>query len=280
MSDDFSDIVKRVLASRVGNRCSNPECRALTSGPQDDPGKAINLGVAAHVTAASPGGPRYDPALVSEERSSPLNGVWLCQNCAKLIDNDASRFSVDLLKKWKSVAEAEAKDVLGKTATQSNEGLPDLLPGSRVRIVPIVPRKHEQSEFMLEKVADECLSVKKLDSGRQVLIPKSFVEKIHRFGDSKPALMQLNGRLQWISAKRNFECVPGLPPTGQAGLYGIGKNVDSRYPMRLGISGAFARIDRLPEVLSRGWHVYYDEDGMYLILPDLGANQVFVCSWV
>ena len=104
MSDDFSEAVKRVLASRVGNQCSNPECRALTSGPQEDPAKAVNVGVAAHITAASPGGPRYDPELLPEERSGPGNGIWLCQNHAKLIDNDAARYTVDVLKKCKEDA--------------------------------------------------------------------------------------------------------------------------------------------------------------------------------
>jgi hypothetical protein len=37
MNDGFSDQVKKALAARVGHRCSNPECRAATSGPQDDP---------------------------------------------------------------------------------------------------------------------------------------------------------------------------------------------------------------------------------------------------
>ena len=102
MADDFSEPVKRVLATRVGNLCSNPECRALTSGPQENPAKALNIGVAAHMTAASTGGPRYDPQLLPEERSNPSNGVWLCQNCAKLVDNDPTRFTVDLLQKWKT----------------------------------------------------------------------------------------------------------------------------------------------------------------------------------
>jgi hypothetical protein len=81
MGDDFSERVKRALGSRVGNLCSNPECRALTSGPQEDPAKALNIGVAAHITAASPGGQRYDSDLLPDERSGPSNGIWLCQNC-------------------------------------------------------------------------------------------------------------------------------------------------------------------------------------------------------
>jgi hypothetical protein len=115
MSDDFSDVVKRALAGRVGYLCSNPECRALTSGPQQDPAKAVNLGVAAHITAASPGGPRYDTSLLSEQRSGHENGIWLCQNCAKLIDNDLARHTVEVLKKWRADAEGEAKRRVGKT---------------------------------------------------------------------------------------------------------------------------------------------------------------------
>jgi hypothetical protein len=116
MGDDFSEPVKRNLALRTGGLCSSPECRALTSGPQDDPAKAVNVGVAAHITAASPGGPRYDTNLAAEERSLSSNGIWLCQTHAKLIDNDVTRFSVEVLKKWKADAEAEAKARVGKTA--------------------------------------------------------------------------------------------------------------------------------------------------------------------
>lgn len=108
MRDDFDEKTKQVLARRVGYRCSNPNCRKLTSGPQSDPAKAINIGVAAHITAASPGGPRFDANLSSTERKSPENGIWLCQNCGKMIDSDDKRFSVALLKEWKKLSEQAA----------------------------------------------------------------------------------------------------------------------------------------------------------------------------
>lgn len=121
MADDFSEIVKRILASRVGTICSNPECRVPTSGPQDDPSKAVNIGVAAHITASSLGGPRYAPSLSPAERSAAENGIWLCQNCAKLVDNDIARFTVDVLNGWKSVAESEARNRLGKMPSIGSE---------------------------------------------------------------------------------------------------------------------------------------------------------------
>ena len=61
MRDDFDEKTKEILARRAGFRCSNPKCRKLTTGPQANPARTINIGVAAHIAAASPGGKRYDP---------------------------------------------------------------------------------------------------------------------------------------------------------------------------------------------------------------------------
>jgi hypothetical protein len=75
----------------------------------------IDVGVAAHITAAAPGGPRFDPNLSDKERASATNGIWLCQNCAKLVDSDVARFSALALRGWKLGAEWDAKQRIGKT---------------------------------------------------------------------------------------------------------------------------------------------------------------------
>src|SRR5439155_20268589 len=86
--DEFSREVREALAARVGLRCSNPECQQLTSGPAADPARAINIGVAAHITSASPGGPRFDAALTTDQRVAIENAIWLCQTCGALADRD------------------------------------------------------------------------------------------------------------------------------------------------------------------------------------------------
>lgn len=68
----------------------------------------MNVGVAAHITAAAAGGPRYDPTLSREERTSANNGIWLCQFCGTLVDSDAERYPVDVLRRWKSDTENSA----------------------------------------------------------------------------------------------------------------------------------------------------------------------------
>jgi hypothetical protein len=112
--DDFTDEVKRTVAARVGSVCSNPRCGAPTSGPRDDAAKSLNVGVAAHITSASPGGPRHNAYLSPEQRRAPDNAMWLCQTCAKLVDNDASQFPETVLRAWKTLAEHEAFSYIGK----------------------------------------------------------------------------------------------------------------------------------------------------------------------
>ena len=110
--DDFTAPTKKRLAGRAGHRCSNPDCQAPTIGPQPGGNGVINLGEAAHITAAAPGGPRYDDSLSPEQRRDDANGIWLCANHAKAVDSDPKQFTIDLLKSWKSTAEKCAFDEL------------------------------------------------------------------------------------------------------------------------------------------------------------------------
>lgn len=107
--DDFLKPVRELLARRVGYRCSNPNCRVLTAGPGDNEKGTVDIGVAAHITAAAKGGKRFDPNLTNEERRSAENGIWLCQIHAKLVDDAPERFTVELLREWKRISEQAAR---------------------------------------------------------------------------------------------------------------------------------------------------------------------------
>lgn len=119
--DDFNKPTRETLAARAAMRCSNPSCRRATSkADPNDEENWIDLGIAAHITGASPGGPRYNSAISREARCSAANGLWLCHHCAKEIDSAASTFTVDTLKTWKRQAEAcAARDA---AATQDEIG--------------------------------------------------------------------------------------------------------------------------------------------------------------
>jgi hypothetical protein len=119
-ADDFTKKVKDTLARRVAFRCSNPECRMPTSGPNEEPRKSTNIGVAAHICAASKNGPRYDPNQSSDERKYIGNGIWLCDTCSVLIDRDPGKYPIKQLIEWKDIAEKQAGAELNKQLSAGN----------------------------------------------------------------------------------------------------------------------------------------------------------------
>lgn len=123
--DDFKLSTIKKLRDRVAHRCSNPSCRVATSAPQDEEG-VTNVGKAAHICAASPGGARFDAGMTSNERKAFSNGIWLCAVHADEIDRDFNTYTVEVLKGWKKQAEATAKAELGKPQASAQDA-PDLL---------------------------------------------------------------------------------------------------------------------------------------------------------
>lgn len=115
--DDFDKKIVDVIGKRASFICSNPDCRSITLCPSaEDESKFTYIGKAAHITAAAEGGPRYDSNLSSEERKSASNGIFLCSNCADMIDkNNGINFTVDQLKKWKKDHEDWAAQHLNKS---------------------------------------------------------------------------------------------------------------------------------------------------------------------
>jgi hypothetical protein len=157
--DDFSSPIKDTLARRVGHRCSNPGCCQPTSGPQENPAKSVNVGVAAHISAAAAGGPRYNSSFTSAERAALENGIWLCQVCAKLVDNDPGRYTVALLEDWKSFSEKRARSRL------ENRSAPEMQGSRFLKIERLMP---ELMSEMRKDLADNPLCRELIALSRRV----------------------------------------------------------------------------------------------------------------
>ena len=119
--DEFPVAVREALAKRASFLCSNPDCRCLTVAPADSDEKSwISIGCAAHITAAAPGGPRYDASLTPDQRKSVENGIFLCANCAEMIDkNGGADFPPGLLRAWKDTHEQWVRGNLNKGPTSA-----------------------------------------------------------------------------------------------------------------------------------------------------------------
>lgn len=106
--DEFTERTKLQIAKRAGWHCSDPSCRRLTIGANSDGTDEINLGTAAHICAAAPGGPRYDPDQTPAQRKSADNGIWMCRLHGTAVDAKDSKFTVELLREWKAQSQKDS----------------------------------------------------------------------------------------------------------------------------------------------------------------------------
>lgn len=106
--DEFTEKTKLQIAKRAGWLCSDPSCRRSTIGSNSDGDAEINLGTAAHICAAAPEGPRYDPNMMREQRRSSDNGIWMCRLHGTAVDAKDSKFTVELLHEWKAQAQKDS----------------------------------------------------------------------------------------------------------------------------------------------------------------------------
>lgn len=160
--DDFSKSTIETLKARVAHKCSNTSCRAITAGPSTDPNKSNSIGEAAHISAAAPGGPRYDSSMSAEERKSIKNAIWLCSNCSDKIDKDPEAYPISLLQEWKTEAERLALEELGKhpiAVDIKHEGILNLFEAyerwkfqTEVNLIPdlVLSMREEQIEKLYE----------------------------------------------------------------------------------------------------------------------------------
>lgn len=107
MRAEFSAAIKRLIAERAGYQCSVLNCGRLTIGPGTGPRQTVRIGIAAHIYAASPDGPRGTGGLSAAQRGEPENGIWCCSVHGKAIDSDNGHiYSATQLKAWKRLHEA------------------------------------------------------------------------------------------------------------------------------------------------------------------------------
>jgi hypothetical protein len=123
MASDGKFVAETVetLSRRAALLCSNPDCGALTSGATADIASSINIGEAAHIYGRTTTSARYKPDLTVAELSDITNGIWLCRNCHKLIDNDPLRFPAELLFEWRRRHEQATLERVGRPGDKLRE---------------------------------------------------------------------------------------------------------------------------------------------------------------
>ena len=96
----ISDRVKRLLLSRSGGYCQNPNCRNnfFTFFKS---GEISSIEELAHIIAQRDEGPRGQNPLPLAQRDEYENIILLCPNCHSLIDKNPRQYPDGLLLDWK-----------------------------------------------------------------------------------------------------------------------------------------------------------------------------------
>lgn len=153
--DNFARKVVDALKQRVAGICSNPTCGVQTLAPGTDPLAISNIGQAAHIHAAAPGGPRYDPSMTPEERRAITNGIWLCATCATLIDRDPESYPPGRLRQWRQDAEFKAKQGHGKKPPSEADAMETLVVAMTGRGSQFIPSAIANTHAATQQVLQE-----------------------------------------------------------------------------------------------------------------------------
>jgi hypothetical protein len=131
--------------------------------------------------------------MKDSDRKATTNGIWLCQNCAKMIDSDVSRYPPELLFSWKAEAEEEARARVGKTNTRTTA------PSVR-KAVAALQREHKLRDDLhraLLRTAAECHALPRFSNRSAKFLCSEVI--IHRVGDTTyPEIGEGPGISEWF----------------------------------------------------------------------------------
>lgn len=104
---------QKMLWARAAGRCSKSDCRLNLYEGETETDDPTLIGENCHIVAESDGGPRSDPSMPMEKRNLYSNLILLCRNHHKIIDAQASEYTVTKLRHMKLEHEAWVEAQLG-----------------------------------------------------------------------------------------------------------------------------------------------------------------------
>jgi hypothetical protein len=115
--------VKKLIFAKSGGRCAFPGCRMHLSQ------SGMFIGDICHIHPLTPGGPRFDPENMKEDRFKEENLMVLCPTHHRLVDSNPSAYTAEWLLKIKAsheqfVIEAIQAEALPKPRLDTSKAVP------------------------------------------------------------------------------------------------------------------------------------------------------------
>jgi len=88
--------------------------------------------------------------MSKEQRAHQNNGIWLCANCAALVDTDANQYNVQQLHEWKRKAESRARAAVARSGPKSEafEAFVEMDDAGRQQVTALNLASEETIEFV------------------------------------------------------------------------------------------------------------------------------------
>lgn len=100
----------RILFGKSGGRCAYPGCGVVLAIPsRSRADQTKSTGKVAHISAASPNGPRFDPSLTPQQRRDETNLILLCPTHHDVVDSQVGYHTVRWLQEAKAQHEAAVR---------------------------------------------------------------------------------------------------------------------------------------------------------------------------
>ena len=158
-----------------------------------------------------------------------------------------------------------------------------LAAGERVLVHPSIPRPAGHREYEVQRVETGRIVLGERQANRPLNITASAVAEVRSARGPKLATLILKGRLQWITATRQWIVLPEQPPAdSEHGLHKLASSSDDRVVefieqlRQQGYSPWWVPVDSVREFLSQGGEIIYDSDGRYLRTRDQRSEWILL----
>jgi hypothetical protein len=122
---DYDAGTRAALFALADGTCFFPGCSERVIKMVDgEPVIAVDI---AHIHAATPGGPRFDPKMSDKERAGHPNVILMCTAHHKVIDRDPATYTVEVLTAWKTEREGPNLSALRGLSGLTEERLAEMI---------------------------------------------------------------------------------------------------------------------------------------------------------